>query len=216
MKNSRKAEGKLPFVKISVLILAFLLCSMAAGCSKKIQPAVQPGYEKTGIRLIAVMPVENKTSDSFMPPHLREAISTELFIKGYPRIPFAFIDTKAASARQLNELPPQAAGELIGADALIYPVLDDIKTSYRVIQASTSISASFTLKSAKTGETIWKKEHRISVGNFDFTKKRLEMKSCLEIEPALQEMARNALVALPNGPDYMGKPPEKHAFWDWF
>lgn len=199
--------------KFSQAVILFLAFLIAAGCSKKIQTAAMPGFEK--IKVIAVMPVENKTGDSFLAHHIREAVAAELFLKGYPRIPFVFIDAKAPSLKEALAMPPPAAAELIGADALLYPVLEDVKSSYRVVQASTTIRTSFILKS-KTGDVLWKMPHTIAIANYDFTKKRLEMKSSIDIEPALQEMAKSVLKSLPDGPEYMGKPPEKHAFWDWF
>jgi hypothetical protein len=196
--------------------IVFLTCSLVAfhGCSKKVPSTAMPGYDKMGIKLIAVMPIENKTGDNLIPSFLREAIAQELFSKGYPKIPFQFIDQKIPPGSR--ELSPQIARESIMADAVLYPVLKEAKTSYRVVQTSTTILAGFTLKSAKTGETLWKNESKVSVSNYDFTKKRLERKSCQELEPALQEMAQSALSTLPDGPDFIGKPPEKHAFWEWF
>jgi hypothetical protein len=194
------------------LAICFLL--VFSGCSKKIQSTAATGYEKMGVKLIAVMPVDNKTADKFIPPHLREAVAQELFSKGYPKIPFQFIDQKLPPGGK--EISPLAARDAIMADAVMYCVLTEVKTSYRVVQTSTAISAGFTLKSAKTGETLWKKESSVSVSNYDFTKKRLEMKSCQELEPALQEMAQSALTTLPDGPDFIGKAPVKHAFWEWF
>lgn len=196
--------------------VVLLACSLAAfsGCSKKVPSTAMPGYEKMGIRLIAVMPVENKTGDNLIPPFLREAVAQELFAKGYAKMPFQFIDQKIPEGTR--ELSPQIAHGSIMADAVLYPVLKEARISYRVIQTSTTILAGFTLKSAKTGETLWKNESKVSVSNYDFTKKRLERKSCQELEPALQEMAQSALSTLPDGPDFIGKPPEKHAFWEWF
>lgn len=193
----------------------YLICLLIAfsGCSKRVQSTAMPGYEKTGIRLIAVMPVENKTGDQVIAAHLREALAQELFSKGYPKIPFQFIDQKTAPGGRMS---PQDARESIMADAVIYPVLKDARTTYKVVRTSTTVSAGFTLKSARTGETLWTKDSEISVSNYDFTKKRLEMKSCQELEPALQEMARSVLSILPNGPDFVGKAPLKHAFWEWF
>lgn len=198
------------------IFIVFLTCTLTAsfGCSKKVPSTAQSVYEKLGIRLIAVMPVENKTGDLLIPPFLREAVAQELYTKGYTKIPFPFIDQKIPQGGR--DISPQIAHESVMADAVLYPVLKEAKTSYRFVQTSTTILAGFTLKSAKTGETLWKNESKVSVSNYDFTKKRLERKSCQELEPALQEMAQAALSTLPDGPDYIGKPPEKHAFWEWF
>ncbi len=194
-----------------IFFIAFLIAS--SGCTRNVQ-STAPGQEKPGIRLIAVMPVDNKTDDRFIPPHLREAVAQELFSRGYPKIPFQFIDQKVTPGGQA--MSPQAAGEAFMADAVLYPVLKQVKKAYRVVQTSTTISTGFTLKSAKTGETLWSKDYTVSVSNYDFTKKRLEMKSCQELEPALQEIAQAVLSNLPDGPDYVGKAPVKHAFWEWF
>jgi len=203
--------------KIVVLTLFFLFAILAAGgCSKKVQPAAAPpGPEKAGVRTIAVMPVENKTDDKVVASYFREAVANELYMKGYPKVPFTFIDNKVPPGKQAKELSPKTAGESIGVDAVLYPVLEEVKTSYRMVRASTTVSAALVLVNAKTGETLLKKGHKVSIANYDLTKRRLQMKSCQELEPAFQEIAQSVLKTFPDGPEYMGKPPVKNT-WEWF
>ena len=137
--------------KIVVFALFFLFALFAAGgCSKKVQPAAAPpGPEKTGVKTIAVMPVENKTDDKVVAYYFREAVANELYMKGYPKIPFAFIDNKVPPGTQAKDLSPKIAGESIGVDAVLYPVLEEVKTSYRMVRASTTVSAALILSTPR-------------------------------------------------------------------
>ncbi len=144
-----------------LLLLTIFFILVAGGCAKRQLPVAVPGFEKMGIRLIAVLPVDNKTKELEAGKLLRETVANELFLRGYPRVPFQTIDEKI-SASSGNEVSPQSWGKIAGVDAVLYPVLKEVKTTYRFIQASTKVSVFFVLKSAKSGEILWSKEYGTS------------------------------------------------------
>ena len=84
---------------------------VAGGCAKRQLPAAVPGFEKMGIRLIAVLPVDNKTKELEAGRLLRETVAHELFLKGYPRVSFQAIDEKIAASSG-NEVPPESWGKI--------------------------------------------------------------------------------------------------------
>ncbi len=58
----------------------------------------------------------------------------------------------------LNEIKKVSAirlGEILGADAVLYPVMSKIERSYAVIHSSIELTASFTLTDTRTGEILW-------------------------------------------------------------
>jgi len=200
-------------------LLLIIIISFIFGCGSKISCTIIPDYDKKGIRLVALMPITNKTGDAEAAIVLRKAILEKIYFKGYPKIPLNVVDEKIkkiyGNGKILEDknIPPKAVGEILGVDAVMYCTLDEWKTSFMLIYASTTVAISFELRSAKTGEILWKTNYKVAKRNYDFTKKRLEMKSCQMFELAAQEVVDKAMSTLPNGPDFMGvAPARKHHF----
>ncbi|MDI6776534.1 MAG: DUF799 family lipoprotein [Syntrophales bacterium] len=171
---------------------------------------VIPNYSKTGTRLVAVLSVDNKAGNERAGQMLREKVLCELYFKGYPKIPFDVIEEKLSKVHKKNSgskrgnVSPKVVGELLNIDAVMYCTLNECRTSYSYVWASTVISVNFELRSAETGETLWQARYRTVRRNYGFSRKDLEMKSCQVYEPAIQEIVDRALKTLPDGPDSLG------------
>ncbi len=200
-------------------LLAMVFCILF-GCWKKTPQSVQPEeVKKPVIRLVAVLPVDNRTTDPQAARILREQLLQEIFFRGYPKIPLATIDEKLAkNYKDATHIPPLIAGELLGVDAVVYCTLTEWKTSFSYVYALTTVSARFEMRSAKTGETLWKANHKVGKRNYDVSRKGLEMKSFLDYEPAIREVVDKAIQTFPEGPDFTGRPPSKGGciLWNWF
>ena len=184
-----------------------IVLSVIIGCTSQITDLVNSDYSKKGTRLIAILPVNNKTANKKAGQIVREAILNELYFKGYPKIPLNIIDEKlskiykeAVNFERAN-IPPKAVGELLGVDAVLYATLDECSTSFTFVYAPTSVSVVFELRSAKTGETLWNSRYRTVKRNFGISRQQLEMESCQVYEPAIQEVVERAMKTLPDGPD---------------
>jgi len=189
-----------------ICCFSILLLLVAIGCGGKIPHMLVSDYQEKGIRLIAVLPVINKTTDVRAAQILRQRILEDLYFKGYPKIPLDIVDGKLTQNYpdlnvQGGVIPPQAAGELTGTDAAMYCTLENLKTSYIPFYARTTVSVSFELRSAKTAETLWSARYRTVGHNFDITRKWLEMKTHQIYDPALQEAIDKAMATFPDGPD---------------
>jgi hypothetical protein len=203
---------------ISVLTILIVFLS---GCGGSRMPALDvKHYEEKGIRLIALMPVDNKTKDEEAAAVLRHEVLEGLYFKGYPKIPLDVVDEKitslyaAPSAEpEKGDIPPVVLGELLGVDAVMYCTLEEWKTSSFLVYARTAVSATFTLRSAKTGETLWSARDGSSKQHYDFTQKRLEIKSHQVYEAIIQEIVTKVLSTLPDGPDAIGKAPPREPWW---
>jgi hypothetical protein len=190
-------------VRSLLFVLAMILL---AGCAAKIPHAIVSDYGKRGMRLIAVMPVINGSSDPKSAEMLRTKLVDELYFKGYPRIPLKVIDEKlaAASLGSGETVSPQVIGEMLKVDAVLYPVLNESGMGRGIFYAATAVEARFELFSARTGESLWRVQYRVVDRNWGFTRKQLELKSSQVYEPALHKMVNRALETLPDGPDAAG------------
>ena len=201
-----------------------MLCVIAciiSGCASGVSHTIVPDYNQRGIRLIALVPVDNKTNDKQAEQLLREDILENLYFKGYPRIPLDMIDEKLTADCGWNpeinsgcNVSPEIIGKLLGVDAVMYCSLLEWKTSFISVYAPTTISVSLELKDAGTGANLWSSGYSVVDRHYDFTRKRLELKACQSYEPAIRKIVDETLSSLPDGPDSVGKPPPEKRFWE--
>jgi hypothetical protein len=191
------------------LILPVILGVIAMGCAAK-APLVQKDLEKSTARVIAVLPVDNKTQDVKAPEMLRSKILEELYFKGYTKLPLEMIDQKLATS-YYNEkksgtglVAPQVVKELVGADAVMYCTLTEGQHPVSLFYAPVTVAARCELRSAQTGAVLWNAQSRLTSRNFDFTSKRLEMKSREAFEAVMEEVVNKVMETLPDGPNLRG------------
>jgi hypothetical protein len=170
------------------------------GCAVKIPHAIVPDYAKRGTRLIAVMPVGSGSADPRAAGMLRDKLVEELYFKGYPKIPPKAIDEKLAGVAAGGEIPPTRVGELLRVDAVLYARMVEGGTTRILFYAPTTVDVEFELKSARTGESLWRAKDRITQRNFGLTRKQIELKSSQVFEPAIQGVVSRALSTLPDVP----------------
>jgi hypothetical protein len=189
------------------LVLLWMGLIFLAGCAGKVPHMLVSDYGKKGTRLVAVMPVRNLESDVGTASVLRVKLIEELYFKGYPKIPLQWIDERLATlpaGRGEGDLSPQLLGEMLKVDAVLYTTLKEGLTPVTLIYSPVAVDAEFELKSARTGESLWRVRYRAVHRNYGFSRNRLELKSSQVYEPAIQEVLTRALETLPDGPDATG------------
>jgi hypothetical protein len=192
--------------KLNLPLVYVMVGVFLAGCASTIPHRIVSDYGKRGVRLIAVMPVISNSSDQKSAAILRDKLLEEIYFKGYPKIPIKVVDDKLASISPGGgeKASPDIVGEMLKVDAVLYTTLTKSGTGSGVIYASTAVEAEFTLRSAKTGETLWHVVYRAAHSNYGFSRKMVELKSSQIYEPAIQEVVNRALETLPDGPDIGG------------
>lgn len=206
------------YKRVFLIIIAFFIL----GCGGAIPSSVAPDFDKGGIRLIALMPVDNKTKDEQAARILRKELLEELYFKGYPKIPLDVIDEKIVEINEKNlvaegeKIPAHVIDTLLGIDAVMYTTLSKWETSLLYLYAPTTVSASFELVSTKTEKVIWRSSEKVVERNYDITQKRLEMKSHESYETAIREVLNKALSTFPDGPDCLEGPSSRGGIKDVF
>lgn len=194
-------------VRLYKLLILIIVLVMTLGCSFKKPYMVDSEYSKKGTRLIAVLPINNKTADGKAAVMLREKILNGLYFKGYPKIPLQLIDEKLSKVYKgymdfkRENIPPKAIRELLGVDAVLYATLEECSTSFAFVYAPMRVSIVFELRNAKTGETLWSSRYKTVKRNYGISRKQLEMESTQDFEPVIQEVVDKAMTSLPDGPD---------------
>lgn len=194
------------FLKFT-LYLTIVVSLIIVGCSS------QPPYKvknDSAAKIIAVMAVDNKTTDSKASMLLRNKIIHELYLKGYTKISPEIIDKKLEplyskeSKGGYGIVAPQVVKELVGADAIMYCSLLESKRSVGWFYAPVSVAVRCELRSAQTGEVVWSSEYKSNSRNFDVTGNRLEIKSLAAFEEVMDEVVTKVMETLPDGPKLQG------------
>jgi hypothetical protein len=181
-----------------------------SGCSAKTQYTLKPNYDQNPAKIIAVLPIENKTLDGETSQLLRSKLFEELYFKGYPKLPLDIIDKKLASlyANGAKEsaatIAPQALKDLVGADAGLYCTLMECNKSEKLFYVPITIAIRCELRSTQTGEVLWNAQGEYTSRNFDFTHSGLERKSHEVLETVIDEVINKVIKTLPDGPNLRG------------
>ena len=192
------------------LILPFILGIILVGCISRAPQTVKQEFEKSATKVIAVLPVNNKTLDVKAPQLLRSKVLDHLYFKGYPKLLPEVIDSKleALYKGKKNDgagfVAPQVLKELVGADAVMYCTLSEGKRKVGLFYAPVTMAARCELRSTQTGEILWNAEYKSTSRNFDITGKRLEMKSLEAFESVMEEVVNKVMETLPDGPNLRG------------
>ncbi|EKD22236.1 MAG: hypothetical protein ACD_87C00092G0003 [uncultured bacterium] len=151
------------------------------------------------------MPVQNSQAGPEAARLLRDKLIEELYFKGYPKIPPKLIDEKLAGISAAGGAgSPQSVGEMLRVDAVLYATLKEGGAAVTLLYAPMAVDVELEMKSAVTGESLWRVQYRAVRRNFGFSRKQLELKTSQVFEPAIQEVVNRALETLPDGPDAMG------------
>ena len=194
------------------LLIFLVMLLLAGGCASRQasvpvpEPAVD-AEEVAGPRLVAVMPVDNRTDDELAPAILRNELRQQLYFKGYPVIPATFIDERLSALTEngdLQAVSAQAAGRALDVDALLYSTLAKWSTSRALLYATTKVSASFVLKCARTGEVLWSEAPDEKNRHMAITGGRAKAKAHISYDEALQTMMAKIMETFPDGPDAVG------------
>jgi hypothetical protein len=197
-----------------IFLISLILVS---GCSKKINPVQAVDKEKRA-NLIAVLPVINKTTEADAARILRERIVDELVDKGYKKISLKSVDEKLSKYYKSGAMiAPDAAGELLHVDAVLYCTLSEWKTAIFLAYGSVSVQATFELRLTKTGEVLWRETKRVGKRNLHPFREELKLLELIDYEDAIHDLVDEAMASIPKGPNFIALgPPKRSIFKEWF
>lgn len=149
------------------LLLTFFIVAFIASCASTHKYELAEDYKNFHISKIAVLPPANLTADLDAPNLFRPIVESKVRSRGYDVISSKEIDEKLAElgvhyAGQLGEFTPAELGEILGADALLYTTVTDLKTLYLVAYVQITVGGRFELVDAKTGKQLWLWEDEVT------------------------------------------------------
>lgn len=154
--NGAGVTRRRPLTGLLMLVcsLAFLM-SACAGWKGK-----EPDDSRF-VSSVAVLPLYNATNDVEGPQMVREQAASRMRKLRYRQIPLLDVDRilrdrmGVTLGAQLEMTTPQAIGEELGADYLLYGYLLDFNTITTGVYNVNKVRAAFKLVEAKTGKTVW-------------------------------------------------------------
>ena len=121
-------------------------------------------------RSIVVLPPLNESTDIRGTYGYLSVVTRPLAEMGYYVFPVVEVDelmkeNGLPTAGEMNHVPLNKIGEIIGADAVLYIVINQYGSKYEVISSVTTVSAHAKLVDVKTGLTLWEGSTSIQQGS---------------------------------------------------
>ncbi len=147
----------------SVAVIAMLLSACAT--APRQQDLSQ--FHAENPQSILVVPVINQSVDVNAPDYFLATISEPLAERGYYVFPVNMVrsvlsDDGLSDANLVHQGDPRRLGQMFGADAVMYITIDQWNAKYVILSTSVTVALDYVLKSAKTGEVLWR-NHQVMV-----------------------------------------------------
>lgn len=149
-------------------ILASAVALQLFGCASA--PPPRPSFDEfraENPRSILVVPATNESVDVNAPDYFLATISKPLAERGYYVFPVNMVRSVLADdglndADLVHAADPRRLGQLFGADAVMYISIERWDARYVVLSTTVTVELTYSLKSAKTGQELWK-NHQVMV-----------------------------------------------------
>lgn len=142
--------------------------AILSGCATR--PAVHKDYSALRAdapRSVLVVPVVSRSVDVDAPDYFLSTITQPIAERGYYVFPVNLVkrvmeDDGMADADLVHGSDPRRLAELFGADAVLYAVIERWDSKYAVLSTVTTVEMSYSLKSGKSGETLWTHQEKMA------------------------------------------------------
>ena len=149
------------FSRIRVAVAGLAVLTLAA-CAQQEQkpPPAAPGVGKERLRSVLVVPVVNRSAEVNAPDGLLVTLPVPVAERGYYIFPAHMVrrtmeDDGLGDADLVHRADPVKLAGIFGADAVLFAVIEEWNSQYVVLATTTTVAIRYTLKSGKTGETLW-------------------------------------------------------------
>ncbi|QEL66101.1 hypothetical protein OTERR_26250 [Oryzomicrobium terrae] len=146
--------------KSSLVLLAILALAVAA-CAPVQRKYDYKEFRAADPKSILIVPAINKSVDVDAPDYFLSTISRPIGERGYYVFPVNLTkrlmeDDGLSDADMVHANDPVVLGKMFGSDAIMYVSIERWDARYAVLSTVVTVDLAYTLKSAKTGQTLWK------------------------------------------------------------
>jgi hypothetical protein len=123
-------------------------------------------------RSVLVLPPLNQSVYVNAPYSYLSTISRPLAEAGYYVFPVAVVDAfmkenGLPTPGEMHDAPLDKIGEVFGADAVLYVLIEDYGQKYQVLSSTTIVQAKARLVDVPTGTTLWEGSMQVAQGSGD-------------------------------------------------
>lgn len=156
-------------VRSRLLVVATI--SLLVGCVAP-NPYDYSALIDSAPRSILVLPPLNNSVEVEADYKFLSQISKPLAEKGYYVFPVSVVDqflkeNGLPTPAEMNSVPLDKLEQYIGADSVLYVVVEDWGQKYQVISSVTVVKANLRLVDIKTGELLWKTQAHAELSSGD-------------------------------------------------
>ncbi len=164
MKKDSKTNQRELFHTFTQFAFYISIICVISGCATQ-KPTTKMSGKLTKLSedfLVAILPVEFSDSNQKEAAELfRQSLYANFKRSRFKLIERFVVDglleqNKIKHPKQLKKISAIRLGEILGADAVLHPVMSKVERSYAVIHSSIELTASVTLTDTRTGEILWK------------------------------------------------------------
>jgi len=143
----------------------------AGGCAAP-TPTDYGAYRAHLPRSVLVLPPLNQSVHVNAPYSYLSTVSQPLAEAGYYVFPVAVVDAfmkenGLPTPGEMHEVPLDKLGEVFGANAVLYVLIEDYGQKYQVLSSTTIVRAKAKLVDIPTGTTLWEGGAQVAQGSGD-------------------------------------------------
>lgn len=147
----------------ALMAFTLLLC----GCATAPPQQDLSQFRAENPHSILVVPATNQSVDVNAPDYFLVTIAEPLAERGYYVFPVNMVrsvlsDDGLSDANLVHQGDPRRLGQMFGADAVMYITIDEWSAKYVLISTKVTVALDYVLKSAKTGQVLWR-NHQVMV-----------------------------------------------------
>jgi hypothetical protein len=147
------------------LVLAAVVLLMA-GCAVQKSNYDYSHFREENPRSILVVPVVNHSVNVDAPDYLLSSLAVPVVERGYYVFPVNMVkqvmsDDGLSDADMVHSSDPVRLAKLFGADSVLYVDIERWDAQYVVLSTTVTVNVKYTLKSGKTGETLWENSQAV-------------------------------------------------------
>jgi hypothetical protein len=144
---------------IAPLAVLALLAAGLGGCAS-VAPADYTAFRQSPPRSILILPPINESTAVEGTYGYLSTVTRPVAERGYYVFPIAVVDQMLKengmpTAGEMHEVALAKVREITGADAVLYPVLHEYGTKYRVLSSASVVRVSARLVDARSGALLW-------------------------------------------------------------
>jgi hypothetical protein len=142
-------------------LLGMMAALLLTACATTAVPYDYTAYQQHPPRSILVLPPLNQSTAVEGTYSYLSTVTMPLAERGYYVFPVAVIDqlmkeNGLPTTGEMHEVPAAKLGEITGADAVLYIVLQQYVSRFLVLGTTTSVEVSARLVDAKSGVELWR------------------------------------------------------------